>query len=137
MLDVPQGLSDEPFAALSARIRYAAGHYSGDIPIQGSRVSGTARPDSDLAIAIQVPRERSEAILRERFGAPNPGSAKERTMRHARASGKIQAGEAGLRSLRIELEAEFGLDIDVSVICIGGQFDVPPYLPLKQETIEK
>jgi hypothetical protein len=132
MLEVPQGLSEEQFAALSARVRLAAGHYGSDIQVQSSRAGGTARPDSDLDIAIRVPRERFEEILLQRFGVPNPGSAKERTMRHARATGKIQAGEAGLRSLRMALEADLGLEVDISVICIDGPFDAPPYLPLKQ-----
>jgi predicted nucleotidyltransferase len=131
MLEVPQGLSEEQFAALSARVRSAAGDYSSDIQVQGSRVKGTARPDSDIDIAIRVPKERFEEILRDRFGVPNPGSAKERTMRHARAKGKIQAGEAGLRSLRTALEVELGIEVDISVICIGGEFDVAPFIPLR------
>lgn len=132
MLEVPQGLSEEQFAALSARVRSAAGHYSDDIRIQGSRAGGTARPDSDLDIAIRVTHARFEEILQQRFGIPNSGSAKERTMQHARAAGKIQAGEAGLRSLRTALETDLGLEVDVSVICIDGPFDAPPYLPLKE-----
>jgi len=131
MLDVPQGLSEEQFAALSAGVRSAVGHYSSDIQVQGSRVSGTARPDSDIDIAIRLSAERFEEILQQRFGVPNPGSAKERTMQHARAKGKIQAGEAGLRSLRTALEIELGLQVDISLICIGGEFDTPPYLPLR------
>jgi nucleotidyltransferase-like protein len=131
MLNVPQGLSEEQFAALSARVRSAAGHYSDDNQIQGSRVVGTARPDSDIDIAIRVSRERFDEIVQQRFGIPNVGSAKERTMQHAQVSGKLQAGEAGLRSLRMAEEAEFGLEVDISVICIGGQFDAPPYIPLK------
>jgi predicted nucleotidyltransferase len=66
MLDVPQGLSEDQFAALSARVRSAAaGHYGNDIQVQGSRVRGTARPDSDIDIAIRVPPERFEAILQQ------------------------------------------------------------------------
>jgi Nucleotidyltransferase domain len=131
MHDVPQGLTEEQFAALSARVRSAAGHYGDDIRIQGSRVAGTARPDSDIDIAIRVTRERFDEIVQQRFGIPNAGSAKERTMKHAQVSGKIQAGEAGLRSLRMALEAILNLEVDISVICIGGQFDTPPYIPLK------
>src|SRR5437762_3010694 len=117
MLDVPQGLSEEQFAELSARVRLGTGHYGSGLPLQGSRVRGTARPDSDIDIAIRVPHDRFEEILQQRFGVPNPGSAKDRTMQHARATSKIQAGEAGLRSLRRALEAEFGLEVDMSIIC--------------------
>jgi hypothetical protein len=132
MLDVPQGLTEDQFAASSAKVRSAAGQFGGDIRVQGSRVSGTARPDSDIDIAIVVSVERFEEILHLRFGIPNPGSAKERTMLHARATGKIQAGEAGLRPLRTALEADLGIEVDISIICSGGRFDTPPYLSLRQ-----
>ena len=132
MLEVPQGFTEERFAALSARVRSAAGQYGTDIRVQGSRAKGTARPDSDIDVAILVSAEQFEEILRQRFGVPSPGSAKERTMQHARAMGKIQAGEAGLRPLRTALEAEFGMEVDISIICVGGRFDSPPYVALRQ-----
>lgn len=132
MLEVPQGFTEERFAAFSAKVRSAAGEYGTDIGVQGSRVTGTARADSDIDVAILVSADRFEEILRQRFGVPNPGSAKERTMQHARAMGEIQAGEAGLRPLRTALEADFGIEVDISIICIGGRFDSPPYLALRQ-----
>jgi hypothetical protein len=52
-------------------------------------------------------------------------------MQHARQSGKIQAGEAGLRTLRNSLEVELGMAVDLSIIRMGGPFDRGPYLPLK------
>ena len=63
MPELPQGLSEEQFEALSARVRSAADHYGEDIQIQGSRVAGTAESDSDLDIAIRVPRDRFEEKL--------------------------------------------------------------------------
>jgi hypothetical protein len=98
--------------------------------VQGSRVAGTAGPSSDLDIAIRVSPERFEQILANRFGTPTPGSAKAKTMQHARKTGKIQAGEAGLRTLRKALEIDLGIEVDISVIRLGGQFDRGPYLPL-------
>ena len=97
MLPVPLGLTEEQFAKLSSTVRASAAHLGNDIQVQGSRVTGTAKLDSDLDIAIRVSPERFEQILRERFGTPNPGSAKARTMQHAIETGKIQSGEAGLR----------------------------------------
>src|SRR5262245_46908574 len=132
MLAIPQGLTEEQFAALSARVRAAVASLSNDIQVQGSRVKGTARSDSDLDLAILVAPERFEQILQARFGTPKPGSAKARTMQHASETGKIQAGEAGLRSLRKELEADLGMAVDISVIRQGGSFDQGPYLPLKE-----
>ena len=131
MPQIPQGLSEEQFAAISAVIRAATTHLGSDIQIHGSRVQGTARFESDIDIAIRLPSEEFGAFLQDRFGAPNPGSAKERTMQWARDRGKIQAGEAGLRALRKELEAYLGIEVDISVIRLGGPFDQPPFLPLK------
>jgi hypothetical protein len=108
-----------------------------DIHIQGSRAKGTAKPDSDLDVAIRVSPSRFEQFLVERFGVPNPGSAKEKTMKHAAATGKIQSGEAGLRSLRKILETDLGIEVDISVIREGGPFDQGPYLPLREGAEEE
>ncbi|WP_425583676.1 nucleotidyltransferase domain-containing protein [Streptomyces macrosporus] len=100
----------------------------GNIVVQGSRAGGTARPDSDIDFAIRVDSDKFDELIRERFGTPNPDSAKERTMLHAMDTGKIQAGEAGLRSLRKALEAQLGMEVDLSVIRRGGPFDNPPFI---------
>jgi hypothetical protein len=133
MLSVPQGLTEDQFASLSAKVRAAVAPLDTDIRVQGSRVTGTAQPGSDLDLAIRVSPDRFEQILQARFGTPSPGSAKARTMQHAAATGKIQAGEAGLRSLRKALEADLGMEVDISVIREGGPFDQGPYLPLKDD----
>src|SRR5213594_1483421 len=127
MLAIPQGLSEEQFHALSAKVRALAGHLGPDINVHGSRAAGTARPDSDLDIAIRVSVERFEQLVIQKFGVPRPGSAKARTMQHARETGKIQAGEAGLRTVRKALEADLSIAIDLSVIREGGPFDQGPY----------
>ena len=130
---VPQGLTDEQFADLSAKVRAAAGHLSDDIHVHGSRAAHTADAASDLDIAIRVTPERFDLILAARFGTPAPGSAKERTMQHAQQTGKIQAGEAGLRVLRKTLESDLGIAVDIAVIRQHGSFDQGPYLPLKMD----
>lgn len=124
----PQGLSDEQFAAAGDTIRSGAGHLGNDIVVQGSRASGTARPDSDIDFAIRVSPERFNQLVNERFGTPNEGSAKERTMLHAMATGKIQAGEAGISGVRRSLERQLGMDVDLSVIRRDGPFDNPPFV---------
>ena len=128
---VPIGLTEEQFAGLSAAVRAAVSHWSQDVRVHGSRASGTARADSDLDIAVLVTTDRFNEILIERFGLPNPGSAKERTMQRARETGKIQSGEAGLRAVRREVEAVLGMEVDLSVIRINGPFDRGPYVPLR------
>jgi len=131
MHSVPQGLTGDQFKELSAQVRAAAAHLGTRVAVQGSRAAGTASDTSDLDIAILVSPERFQQILVERFGTPNPGSAKEKTMQRARSSGKIQAGEAGLRPLRKVLEAALGIEVDISVIQEGGPFDQGPYLPIE------
>ncbi|HET8625928.1 MAG TPA: nucleotidyltransferase domain-containing protein [Thermomicrobiales bacterium] len=128
----PQGLTDERFVALSMRVREAAGQMGDDIRIHGSRAAYRARPDSDLDIAIRVRPDEFAAIARRAFGTPKPGSAKDRTRRHALETGKIQAGELGLRALRPSLGAEFGLPVDISVVCVGRPFDRGPWIPLRR-----
>jgi hypothetical protein len=128
---VPQGLSEAQFVDLSEKVRSATVHLGDDIQIHGSRAAGTAGPGSDLDIAIRLEPDRFEEFLNARFGAPNPGSAKEKTMQHARQTGKIQAGEAGLRALRKALETDLGMEVDISVIRRSGPFDHGPFFPLK------
>jgi RHS repeat-associated protein len=58
---VPQGVSPEDFDAAGRLLREGTGHLGDDIVVQGSRASGTARPDSDIDFAIRVD---SSSILR-------------------------------------------------------------------------
>lgn len=60
------------------------------------------------------------------------GSAKEKTFIHAFETGKVQAGEAGLSSLRKSLEKFLGKDVDISVIREGGPFDNGAQIPIKK-----
>lgn len=65
--------------------------------------------------------------------SPGANTAKERTMLHAVETGKIQAGEAGLRGLRKELEQIFGVAVDISIIRENGPFDNPPFIPINNQ----
>ena len=134
-LEVPQGLEKSQFIVISRRIREVATEMGlgDDIAIQGSRAGGTARSSSDTDIAIRVDKNLFDHTIQDRFGRPNPGSAKERTMLHAEQTGKIQSGEAGLRSLRRELEKELGMDVDISAILKEGAFDNAPMIPISKE----
>jgi RHS repeat-associated protein len=122
-LKVPQGLSTEGFNTMSKKIIDNVGHLSNDIVVQGSRAKGTARVDSDFDIAIKLDSDKFAKFLGEKFKNVNVGSAKEKTFIHAFQTGKIQAGEAGLSSLRKELEKIVGKPVDISVIKKGGPFD--------------
>ena len=128
---IPQGLTDAQFSEMSALLRDRVGHISNDIRIQGSRAGGTARPNSDIDIAVRVNQSTFDRLIREGFKTPNPGSSRERTMLHAINVGKITSGDAGLRSVRVDLARLLGMDVDISIILINGMFDTPPYIPIR------
>ncbi len=128
---LPQGITQEQFSEASSLIRSETSEIGSDIVVQGSRASGIAKATSDIDIAIRVDSDKFSEMINRCFKTPNPGSAKERTMLHAIKTGKIQAGEAGLRGLRLELEEIFGMDVDISIIEIGGPFDNPPFIPFE------
>jgi RHS repeat-associated protein len=130
-LRLPQGISKSLFKEVSKRIKSATGGVSDVIVVQGSRASGTASSSSDLDIAVKVDAEKFKNMVQKAFGTPAEGTAKWRTMQHAIETGKIQSGEAGLRSLRKELEKMLGMEVDVSVILKGGKFDNGVQIPIK------
>jgi len=129
---VPQGLTVEQFESFSRTVRLRTSHLGDDVAVHGSRATGTARPDSDIDVAIRVTSTRFDEILEESFGSPNPGSARASTMSHAAETGKIQRGELKLSNLGTQLETEFDLPaVDISVIRVGGKFDRGPYIRLQ------
>ena len=52
-------------------------------------------------------------------------------MLHAIETGKIQSGEAKLKGVRLQLQEVFGMDVDISIIKIGGPFDNPPFISIE------
>ena len=126
----PQGLTRAQFEEAGSLIRSGAGQFGGELLVHGSRAAGTAKPTSDIDFAIRVSPERFEEILQQSFGSATRGSARFRTGEHAIETGKIQAGEAGLRGLRRGLERLLGIEVDISVIRAGGPFDRGPYVPV-------
>ena len=128
---LPQGISQEQFSNASKLLRDRVGDISNDIVVQGSRAKGTAKPTSDIDIALRVSGDKFDSLINQYFKTPNPGSAKERTMLHAIETGKIQAGEAKLSGLRKELQEIFGVEVDISIIKQGGAFDNPPFIPFE------
>lgn len=125
---IPQGLTEEQFVNSSKLIRQNVGNICDDIVVQGSRAGATAKATSDIDYAIRVSPEKFDDLIKQRFGTPNPGSGKERTMLHAIETGRIQAGEAGLRGLRKQLQEILGIDVDISIIKSGGSFDNEPMI---------
>jgi hypothetical protein len=81
-------------------------------------------------ITVRVSPDRFQELIAKSFGSPNAGSAKMRTMMHAINTGKIQAGEAGMRGLRRTLSKQLGIPVDISIIRVGGKFDNGPFIPI-------
>lgn len=88
---------------------------------------------SDIDLAIKVDGNKFDELVKKFFGTPSAGSAKERTMLHAIKTGKIQAGEAKLSGLRKEMQEmlDMDVDVDISIIKKGGEFDNGLQIPLK------
>jgi hypothetical protein len=51
-------------------------------------------------------------------------------MQHAAQVGKIRTRDAKLHHVRDELKEQLGMDVDLSVIRIGGEFDRGPWVPI-------
>lgn len=134
-LTIPQGLDEARFSDLSTLVRSTAVErgLGDDIVVQGSRAAGTARVGSDIDIAIRLSPEKFDDFLanKSRLSNVNPGSAKERTLINARENGLIQAGEARLSPVRVRLEQNLKLSVDISVIRAGGPFDNGVQIPLR------
>jgi hypothetical protein len=134
VLTIPQGLTAEMFQKMSQLLRSKVGNITGDIVVQGSRAAGTATAISDIDIALKLNSTGFSKMLGARFKNVNVGSAKEKTFIHAFQTGKIQAGEAGLSSLRKELQELLGMDVHISIIKEGGPFDNGAQLPINKVT---
>jgi RHS repeat-associated protein len=132
---VPHGLTRTEFYDASALLRSQVGSISDDIVVQGSRAGGKVKPppESDIDFAVRVSPEKFDDMVKARFGKPNPGSAKERTMLHACETGKITSGRAGLRPLTKDLKELLNKDVHLSVIRQGGPFDNPPFIQLPKK----
>ena len=128
---LPQGISRGAFQEVSNLIRQRAGNISGDIVVQGSRASGMATATSDIDIAIRVSADQFDEMTRLFYGTPNPNSALSRTMQHSIDNGIIHARRCKLSGLRDEIAKILGMDVDLSIIKIGGNFDAPPFIPLQ------
>lgn len=124
-------MSRGQFEEISKLIRSGTQQLGDDIFVQGSRAGATTGARSDIDFGIRVLADKFDELISARFGNPNPGSAKSKTMQHAIETGKIPAGEAGLRSLRKQAESQLGIKTDLSTIRAGGPFDQGPFLPLR------
>ncbi len=123
----PQGLTDAQLTDTS-KIVHGKAQDMGlgkDVVAQGSRAAGTAKPTSDLDLGIRVGPEKFNDFLnnQSKLSSPNPGSSAARTRDYSIENGIIQRGEARLSPTGKALEGRLGMDVDLSVIRKGGNFD--------------
>lgn len=101
---------------------------SDDIAVHGSHVSGCARPDSDLDIAVRLGPDEFDDFINKRFGHSEPWVSARANHASCVETGKVQAGEAGLHGVRARITQATGMHCDISVICIGGAFHEGPFI---------
>ncbi len=130
----PRGISRGTFREIGAEIRKVLSEKGipiDDVQVHGSRAAArNVPPGTDLDIAIRVSPDVFDRFIQQRFGRPNPASAKEASMRHAVEHGRIFRGELGIRGLGRSLEAKLGMDVDISLVRRGGPFDQGPFIPV-------
>jgi len=143
----PQGMTEEQFQQVSARLRQRLGQeagrtgdFGGDILVHGSRGRGTAAPGADLDIGIRVSAERFEQLVQERLASVKEGGDKWKTLQRALERGRLHQGEAGISGVSKEIQRlvneEMGLGftkgVQVTVIREAGPFDQGPFITLRQ-----
>ncbi|MBZ8141554.1 hypothetical protein CLD22_16815 [Rubrivivax gelatinosus] len=132
---VPQGITDRQAAQTADAVIDKARQMGlgDDVVAQGSRVTGTAKPTSDLDLAIRVSPEKFDSFLNtdSRLAQVNPGTSKAATREWSIANGIIQRGEARLSPTGRALEARLDLDVDLSVVRQGGAFDQGPSMAMR------
>lgn len=125
---LPEHVQPETWNHAAHLLQDKAHELGGEAGVQGSRVAGTHRPDSDIDFGIKVNGHRFDELLQQRHQHVTPGSNLWETLRVAGERGRIHGGEAGLRQLRKQLERELGMEVDLSVIKHGGLFDQGPWI---------
>lgn len=132
---VPQGITDRQAAQTADAVIDKARQMGlgDDVVAQGSRVTGTAKPTSDLDLAIRVSPERFDSFLNtdSRLAKVNPGTSKAATREWSIDNGILQRGEARLSPTGRALEAHLDMDVDLSVVRRGGAFDQGPSMAMR------
>jgi predicted nucleotidyltransferase len=134
---IPQGFTERQwtrFARGARQTQRQAGLPDGDLVAHGSRVRGTARPDSDIDVALIVD-DKTFFDLAERSLARAPdGTRLRRTMlRRINENGQLASFDLGtdFTHLRRELmDTHVPHKVQFSVLRRGGKFDNGPFLPL-------
>lgn len=146
----PQGLTDRQFDGVARKVRDAAQQrgLGSDIVVQGSRAARTAKPSSDIDLAIRVSPQEFDRFINSKaqstLSSPNPGSNLEKTRVRANEVGLVQAGEARLSNTAKAIGSGILQDqpavnerVDLSVVRRGGLFDTSPTMDVPSARVAK
>ena len=141
-VELPLGFTKRQFkrfAKSARRLRKEAKLPDGELVVQGSRVSGTARVSgrnlSDIDVALRVDEatffDLAEKVLtRARSGT----RLRETMLKRIRENGQLSSFDLGqeFQTLRRKLlDSETSLRVQFSVLKKGGKLDTGPFLPLE------
>ena len=132
-LSIPQGITPQQFDNISRAVRRVMDErgLGDDAFVMGSRAAGTAKPSSDIDIGIRVSPEKFNEEIERAFKNARNDRADTRDV--SIADGRIQTGEAKLRTLRQEIADILGFDkkdVQISIIKKGGKFDNGAQTPM-------
>jgi hypothetical protein len=101
--------------------------YNGDLLLHGSRVGGRPTGKSDFDFAIRVSPDEFNRIATNRLKGLKVGGDKWQTIQHGIRVGKLQRGEIGLSGVGKAMQRLLDVEMDISVIKAGGEFDQGPW----------
>jgi uncharacterized protein YukE len=116
---IPQGLSKLQFSKAISMMRSSVG-FDGELLVQGSRFAYSGKAASDLDFMLRVKPEVFDQLLKDFVAKP---SRYERELARAIEVGKINPANLGLTALRRAVDKGLPVDVDLSVIKLGGKFD--------------
>jgi hypothetical protein len=134
---LPQGFTERQwtrFARGARQTQRQAGLPDGDLVAHGSRVRGTARPDSDIDVALIVDDDAFFDLAERSLSRAPAGTRLRKTMlRRINENGQLASFDLGtdFTHLRRELmDTHVPHKVQFSVLRRGGKFDNGPFLPL-------
>ena len=131
-----QGFTERQFRKFrrgARRVVREANLPKGELAVHGSRASGTARPSSDVDIALIVDEDAFFDFAQARISSVRPGTRLHRTLLHAARQGKLSRFAISREFNEIlarELLPHSPYDVDFSIIKKGSKFDNGPFVSL-------
>ncbi|MEV6304807.1 nucleotidyltransferase domain-containing protein [Actinoplanes sp. NPDC051861] len=134
---IPMGFTERQFARFARGARQLqrhAGLPDGHLVVQGSRVRGTARPSSDIDVALRVDDRTFFELSEKALARARPGTRlRESMLRRINGNGQLSSFDLGPEFQRLRhdlLDPESPHPVQFSVIRVGGKLDTGPFRPL-------